>query len=373
MGGTPPLGYRPHERTLVIREDEATTVRHIFDRYLALGSVHALRDELAAQGIRSRPSKRTGGEAGAPFGRGALYHLLANRLYVGEIVHKDASYPGQHPPIVTRETFDRVAALLAANRQDRVDDQAVSAERASLTGLLVDGDGKPLCPVTARNARGRLYRYYVSSHLQRGGRRGDNDTGLRLSAPAIEALVLDRLRRAMPAIDGWERAKSQLCKVVIDDDALTITATRIGRLSLKSLEADERAMVLDDGTLRISTPMRLASWGGRTEIVRDDNRRRVGEVRVDRSLTRGLARAHGLVRQAKASPRMTVEELANNAGATDSYIRRVSRLAFLAPDIQQAIVDGRQPLGVNLERLMRTDLPLSWSRQRHMLGFDEAA
>lgn len=92
--------------------------------------------------------------------------------------------------------------------------------------------------------------------------------------------------------------------------------------------------------------------------------------RVDRSLVRGLARAHGLVRTARATPNLRIEDMGKSEGAAPSYIRRLSRLAFLAPDIQQALVNGQQPLGVNLERLMRIDLPLSWQRQRELLGFD---
>ena len=119
----------------------------------------------------------------------------------------------------------------------------------------------------------------------------------------------------------------------------------------------------------IHVAMQLTRWAGRTEIVRAGNQRLVDEVRVDRSLVRGLARAHALVRTAKASPGRTIEEVGASQGATGSYVRRLSRLAFLAPDIQQAIIDGRQPVIVNLERLMRIDLPLGWKEQRRLLGF----
>lgn len=371
MGGTPPLGYRPHERTLVIDEAEAATVRHIFERYISLRSVHALKAELEERGIRSRPSKRSGNSSGAPFSRGALYHLLSNRLYIGEIVHKDASYPGQHPSIIERKLFEEVAGLLAANRQER-QERTVTVARAPLTGLLVGRDDRPLCPVAARNGRGRIYRYYVSAHLQQGGRRLDNDNGLRIPAPVIEALVLDRLRSTIPAITDWTTARAGLLKVTIDDNQLTILASAVGRLTLRNLDPDDQASILEDGTLRITTPMRITSWAGRIEILRSANERAYGETRIDRSLVRGLARAHALVLSVKASPDRTIEDLAKSEGLTPSYVRRLSRLTFLAPDIQQAIVDGRQPLAFNLERLMRIDLPLSWPRQRELLGFESA-
>jgi len=118
--------------------------------------------------------------------------------------------------------------------------------------------------------------------------------------------------------------------------------------------------------------MRIISWAGRTEILRPVNQRGHRPARIDTSLVRGLARAHALVQSAKASPDRTMEQLAKDEGATPSYIRRLCRLAFLAPDIQQAIIDGRQPLAVNLERLIRVDLPLSWKLQRELLGLDAA-
>ena len=345
-------------------------MRHIFDRYLALRSVHALKVELEEQGIRGRSSKRSAEGVGSPFGRGALYHLLSNRIYIGEIVHKDASYTGLHPPIVERELFEKVAAMLAANRQER-HNRHVTVARAPLTGLIFDSEGRPLCPVSSRNARGRVYRYYVSAHLQQGCRRSDNDDGLRLPAPAIEALVLERLRSVMPAISDWAAATGSLVKVTIDDGELTIVARANGRLMLRNLDDADRASVLDDNLLRIVTPMRVVPWAGRTEILRPANRR-AGPPRIDQSLVRGLARAHALVRSAKAAPDRTMEQLAKGEGATASYIRRLCRLAFLAPDIQQAIIDGRQPIAINLERLMRIDLPLSWQRQRELLGFEAA-
>src|SRR5262244_2569819 len=102
MGGLPPLGYDVRERTLVVNETEAQTVRHIYRRYAELGSVRLLKRELDADGIVSkrRQSPDGRGWGGKPLARGALYLMLQNRIYRGEIVHKDRSYPGEHKAIV---------------------------------------------------------------------------------------------------------------------------------------------------------------------------------------------------------------------------------------------------------------------------------
>ena len=99
MGGLPSLGYDVQNRKLVVNEEEARTVVHIFRRYVELRSVRALQAELDAAGIRS---KRRILADGTPFGgqklsRGALYLMLQNRIYRGEITHKGNAYPGEHP------------------------------------------------------------------------------------------------------------------------------------------------------------------------------------------------------------------------------------------------------------------------------------
>jgi site-specific DNA recombinase len=114
MGGLVPLGYEVRERQLVINEAEAATVRHIFTRYRELGSVRLLKDELDRLGVRSkiRVSKDGVESGGQALSRGALYTLLRNPIYVGEIRHKGVCHPGQHAPIVDRATWDKVAKLL---------------------------------------------------------------------------------------------------------------------------------------------------------------------------------------------------------------------------------------------------------------------
>ena len=107
MGGYPPLGYDVKDRKLIVNEGEAERVRHIFCRYQELGSVRLLKLYLDAEGIVSKRRIAPDGRAygGKPLTRGALYYMLQNRLYRGEIVHKNQAYPGEHAPIMP--TFGR--------------------------------------------------------------------------------------------------------------------------------------------------------------------------------------------------------------------------------------------------------------------------
>ncbi len=140
MGGNPPLGYDLKDRTLVINEAEAATVRHIFRRFLELGSVYSLHAELEREGVRTKISTAKNGNVrgGAAFGRGNLAHLLKNRVYLGEIVHKGTSYPGLHLPIIDQQLFDAAQDLLDERSQGP---RQRTRSRAPLAGILFDALG----------------------------------------------------------------------------------------------------------------------------------------------------------------------------------------------------------------------------------------
>ena len=92
MGGFVPLGYNVRDRRIVVDEGEAEIVRYIFRRYQELGCVRLLKDDLDRRGVLSKRRISKGGveSGGHPFSRGALYALLSNPIYVGEIRHKKA-------------------------------------------------------------------------------------------------------------------------------------------------------------------------------------------------------------------------------------------------------------------------------------------
>jgi DNA invertase Pin-like site-specific DNA recombinase len=209
MGGMPPLGYQVRDHKLVIIPGEADTVRHIFRRYLALGSVRLLRDELQVQGVVSKQWTSSSGRSwgGKPIARGALYLMLQNRIYHGEIVHKDKHYPGEHEAIIEPGLWDAVQARLAANAVERSSGRG--AENPSLlAGLLFDGEGNRMTPTHAAK-KGRRYRYYVSHPLITQARAG-SPGGLRVPAPEIEQLVAKRFCQFLSEPDSILEATEQL-------------------------------------------------------------------------------------------------------------------------------------------------------------------
>ena len=100
MGGFCSLGYDIRDRRLVVNQEESKLVRNIYKRYLELGSVRLLKHDLDRRGVVSkvRVSKNGTRSGGRPFSRGALYELLANPIYIGEIRHKKVRHPGSTKP-----------------------------------------------------------------------------------------------------------------------------------------------------------------------------------------------------------------------------------------------------------------------------------
>ena len=203
MGGTVPLGYEvptDGSRALVLNEAEATAVRTIFKAYLELGSVPVLQRWLDARGIRSKRRITRGGRVmgGLPFSRGALFHLLRNRTYLGLIVHQHQAHPGRHAAIVETALFDTVQAKLDTNAR-RHNARSGRVARAPLTGRIFDIDGQPMSPSFTHGQRGQVYRYYVSAPLQPGRRDGDGGAIRRVPGPALEDLLSAVIRRIAPA------------------------------------------------------------------------------------------------------------------------------------------------------------------------------
>jgi len=169
-------------------------VRFIFRRYAELGSVRLLKDELEARSIRSKLRTNASGRisGGKPFARGALYLMLQNRIYRGEIVHNQQSYVGEHEPIIDQPLWDAVQAQLASNAAQH-NDGGKTRPPSLLVGMLFDGDGNRMTPSHAVKKDTR-YRYYVSRSLITKDR-AETSAGLRIPAAEIEHLVSSRVHR----------------------------------------------------------------------------------------------------------------------------------------------------------------------------------
>jgi len=363
MGGLPPLGYgipKEGSRKLEVIEEEATRVRHIFTRYLALGSVYTLQRDLEAGGVLSKRHITRKGKVlgGAHFSRGALFHLLRNKTYLGLITHKGEVYDGEHQAIVDSDLFAQVQDQLDANSQRRIKGQQRSVASSPLTGILFDAAGERMSPAFSRNRHGTIYRYYVSALLQQGQPVRDDDIVRRLPAVELDGLIKDTLERWLPQINDRffvleEVRLSERGILVILDGDRSVELHSVLTEGEEIISANTKRTVIE---IELELPLR----GGKRHIVLG----RRSPQRKDTTLITALRRAHALVQKDRGMP------LAAHVPRSP-YQCRIQRLAFLAPDIQRAIINGDQPIQLNLQRLVKTALPISWNRQREILGFEQ--
>jgi hypothetical protein len=410
MGGTVPLGYDVKDRKLLINEVEAETVRHVYRLYAALGSVLALKEELDRDGIMSkvridRYGRRTGGK---PLARGALYLMLRNRIYRGEIVHKEASYPGEHDAIVDQALWDEVQWKLAANRIDRATGTDAS-QPSLLAGMIYDDAGEQMTPSHA-NKNGTRYRYYLSRGLVTDSRR-KAPRGRRVPAGDLEALVEVRLRQFLMNETEVFGAIENLVADVNDSTNLVTGAADLARHWPGLVPAEKRAVlsafvgrvdllhdtleiqilpgqlssILGDGrdlhdrirpgkendpTITFTIPARFKRAGMETRLL-IDGAGGGARKKPDHSLCRILAQAHQYHALVMRNGDKTMAQLAAEAGVGGSYFTRILRLSFLAPNAVQAILRDRHPIELTAKRLANdVRLPLAWDEQRALLGID---
>lgn len=361
MGGNVPLGYdipAPGSRTLQVNETEAITVRKIFSRYLELGSVYALQRELAALGIRSRQRTTGSGRTygGCPLNRGALFHLLANPIYLGRIRHKGTIYEGAHEAIVSEDLFERVQERLAAQAPRKRAAVSNRFETSPLMGKLFDATGELMTPTFARGSKGAHYRYYVSVSLQRGRKLPSDSVLRRIAAPDLEKVVARIIARWLPSsvtpLDIPFAVHLRADGLLIEMPANTAKTLAL------NLTPTERIVEKSALTLRVHAPLALPLRGGRPVIVPGAPR----SAQHDARLIAALRKAHSMLERGRGMP------LLSTAPAS-AHDRKILRLALLAPDLQREILAGHQPPSLNLETLRHMDIPLSWKEQRKALGW----
>ena len=398
MGGLVPIGYDVIDRRLVVNQTEAETVQEIFRRYLELGSVRLLMEDLNHRGIRSkvriaRNGNRSGGNL---FFRGALYELLSNPIYIGEIRHKGIRHPGLQEPIVDRELWDSTQLMLrshAAQRSTRTRKSSASP----LTGKLFDDSGQSLTPSHAVKGE-RRYRYYVSRNLINGTRESARG-GWRLPAAEIErtvasaaytilgdeaaitnaALANGLAEQQLPSLFSLAAAWMKRLQLDIEvGAALSAVVDRVDlieagiRVSLKlPISITEEQHGANGAALSITRvlPMQIRRRGFEMRLVIQGNR--APAPLADLALIKAIARGRRWADDLLTGQVESVAALARREGVLPNYVRRLTRLAFLSPKIVEAIVTGHQPPELTAKALTeRIELPLLWSEQERALGIN---
>lgn len=361
VGGMAPIGYDTKDRKIIINEAEANQVRDIFRSYLKVGSINLLMQDLRHRGIVTKPRKLKTGQSvgGIAFTRGPLAHLLRNRFYIGEVAFKGEILPGEQPAIIDRELFNAVQSKLDAQLNNHKTTRASS--EALLVGRIFDDRGNRMSPSHARK-RGIKHRYYLSSALMQGEAERAGSVR-RVPAVWIETLVIRSVRAALKLtepVDDPTLVNTFVSRVEIHSDQLLIqlptTETSSGR-------KDNDAHILH-------VPWQKTPSARRRELLLP-NGVQPDHARANRSETRALlitsiARGRRWLGELIADPNLDAVNIADREGCSLRKVNMTISLAFLAPDLVKAAIEGRLPRGMGVARLC--DMPAEWSRQRHTLG-----
>jgi DNA invertase Pin-like site-specific DNA recombinase len=396
MGGVTPLGYEVRDRKLIVVKAEAETVRYVYDRYLEIGSVRLLKYDLDRSGIRSKARVYADGTRAGnnSFSRGALYALLSNPIYIGEISHKGERHLGQHKPILESSLWQAVQRKLGEQgpgplTRDR------KTEPSPLIGKLFDASGNRLTP-NHTVKKGHRYRYYVSVPLTKGA--ANEKDGWRIPARQLEAIIADGAAQcladrgviattlkqanidldAIPAV--LKMATEQERRLRSESERAASLVSLVERVELLSshlkltlslaplVPPDAVSKNLPPVKLTRDFPFRIKRRGAEMRLIIGSAPAPVTDA--DPNLLREVARARRCFEAIVTGKVSSIDELHARENIDERAIRRTLPLAFLAPDIVQAIVMGTQPIELTARKLMRRiDLPLDWPTQRKVLGF----
>jgi DNA invertase Pin-like site-specific DNA recombinase len=407
VGGTPPFGYVLGNRgVLELDPYRADVVREIFERFPET-TAQQLARELTGRGCRSARYKTKGGKerGGWPLYTGRILKMLSNPIYTGHIVYRGDWIEAAFEPLVTREQFDLVQEIKRERFPKRHD-----PVRNCLLGILYDEQGRRM-RIQAGTGKSKHIRYYKSAHAT-WAREGKSRRVMvhaerveRLAVSTVQALLRDRvkLKAAVLSVGLYSeeirKALKQGPRAANRMDSMPPEGLRSMLLALVP-----RAEVREEGLkLLVSCDelLRLLAWDGVGTFSRGlaQSKRaqeRVHEVDAPAFIICGHPRfaipvdpcpmdAEGekrpwlietLRKSAEARDLMltnrhkTMSELAKEANLGPSTFARYLRLNYLAPDIQAAIMDGRQPTKLTNYDLLYSAMPLDWAQQRAILGFD---
>jgi DNA invertase Pin-like site-specific DNA recombinase len=404
MGGPLPLGYEVENRRLIINPEEAKLVNLIMERYLVEPSVQGLADYLNAKGYRTKIQIRASGphKGGCAFRRGTLYHLLANPIYLGRIVHKGDVYPGEHEPIVSETLWQAVQDKLKANTSGT--SRRLKGQQPSLlTGLLQDSEGRAMTPSHASKGKTQRYRYYVTRPDQT-----KDQPAYRISAHDIERIVISRLaaylavptnianfscsnidahglQQALAKADlaaailrsGSTQAKHEiitqmLAQAVLHEDKVELSLSDTGLAELLHIErsplSDPIILSVAANRLRRGHQIRLVIEGegglAKTPVKPSPPADLSSDHQRDTKLIALLADAHAARKLVLAHPDISLADLAKQHGKCRKHLAKLIELSCLAPDIVTAIFAGKQRSSLTATKLRTVALPFSWAEQR---------
>ena len=401
MGGAIPLGYDVEDKALVVSPTEATAIRTIFAEYLALGSVRQLRARLEALGIVSKQRTNRFGRVsgGTTFSRGALYNILRNPIYIGKVRHKEELHEGLHEAIIDDATWKLVQTQLADHGGKKIRSTRRPATRL-LDGVLFDAKGRAMRTTYASKSihtdgttRTKRYWYYTTAVSV-----SENKTETeRLPADEIERVVINALNERLAdmrwladQINGQVRETTAVCILrtieqrVVEDDMTNVDAQSQDFLSIiDRIDAHKKRLVVSLNFAALAEPDATHTPISATfEIPFQKRQNGCAKPIViaaehapqqDPDLIALIADARRWASELLEGRASSIQHITEREGLRSGSVSRILPLAWLAPDISTAILEGLQPLHLTAKTLRALpELPMDWSEQQRILGFAQS-
>lgn len=366
VGGKAPFGYAAKDRKITVVEEDAEKVRIIFQSYLSLGSIYRLLPELRQRGIVTKLQlMKTGSTIGGiPFTSGPLSYLLRNRFYIGEVAYKGEILPGEQTPIVDRELFEAVQAKLAEQQNNHIKTRTTS--EALLVGLIFDDRGNRMSPSHARK-KGIKYRYYISLPILQGEPEQAGSVR-RVPAVEIESAVGNALIHkldAAAASNVRDLINAHVARVEVQPGRLVV---ELKRTSESQDSEDESELIV------IHVPWQKPPSKKRREILvpRSAVPSNDRPIRADARarLVAAIAQGRRWLDELTSGATADIEKIAARERCSIRKVNMTISLAFLAPDLVTAAIEGRLPRGIGVARLC--DPPAEWALQRQALGLNNS-
>jgi hypothetical protein len=266
------------------------------------------------EGLVSKSRKRADGARvpGTSFSRGALYHLLANPIYLGKIRHKEEVYDGLHDAIIEEDVWNKVQNKLASQRVIRRTRNNIP-NASPLAGKVFDQTGEPLTPSHA-NKDGKRYRYYISKGLN-----PERGAAWRLSASALEEAVLQAM-----AADAELQFHSEKLGI----------QPALDHVASVNIEPNQLNIIVcyKDGSKshHIEVPYQLRRRGVEMKMVLQGQ----ASAEPDLILIKRILKAMDWIDRLKAGD--TISKIAGDENITPGHITHHIDLGFVSPKILKA-------------------------------------
>ncbi len=393
-GGRLPIGYNVVNKKLIINQEEAQIVRYVFKRYLEVPSELIIANELNEKGWH--PKLRNSANTSSVFQASNISSIIQNPIYIGKIKFHNELFDGIHQPIIEESLFQKVNKIKQEKYRGRSKLPEYKDDSILKNMISCSCCDSPMHITTIKRGVKR-YRYYISAVAEKKGH--SYCEVAQVNAGELENVILKTIkplfkktdliqtlanetkkinlscqeREVFDAMDNFEEVFSGLTlsaqreilhllinKIIVFPHYITIYF----KASACAIMPEKMLETLEPGTNMIKVPYSLLKKRGKTVLLSGQ----MEKTETDQALIKAIIRAFQWTKTMEMEG-ITQKELAKREHINCGYLGKIMRLTILAPDIIQAILEGKQPTYLTVDTFMRNVIPYRWDEQRIKFKF----